>query len=126
MKKRTLHQIVSTLCITVLICLISGSAKSQCSYIAISSSNDTTIVSVTSDFPLKINTGDTAADNVTYSNAILQWKNSNTIINNLDTPTLLTPGIKKVYFLIPASEFDLFTEERKTAIKANPDLYLIK
>ena len=126
MKKRTLPKIVITLCVSFLICLISGTAKSQISYIAISSTNDTTTFSVTSDFPIKLSTGDTTADNIKYSDAVLQWKNNNSIINNLEIPTWVTPGIKKIYFLIPVSEFDLFTEERKTAIKANPDLYLIK
>lgn len=126
MKKNVLKVIVSTTIIICLLCFGKNEVVAQCNYIVITSSNDTTTFSITNDFPIRLITNDSVADDANYSNTILQWKNNNLVISNLDLPTFITQGVKKIYFEISEKDFLQFSDERKEAIRLQPSLYIIK
>lgn len=125
MKKNATKQLVVTICLSCFICLLSVNVDAQCRYRVVNMLNDTVSYSIPSDFPLKVNTGDSSLDQSNFIAAFTAWNKNSVSLQSITLPTILISGIKNVFFEISASDFTAFSDDRKTAIRANPQLYLI-
>lgn len=126
MKKISTQQILLSLFMSVLGCISLSESQAQCRYGVVTLRNDTTYLAIPCDFPLKANTGDSTLDANQFITAISQWNQTNISVIGYSLPTLTTTGIKSIFFEIRNTDFLLFSEERKTAMLANPALYSIK
>jgi hypothetical protein len=125
MKKMLLRQFLLSACLTLLICFAGNKLNAQCKYSVVTLGNDTTTYTIPCDFPVMANTGDAAADLNTFIAAFQTWNQSIASLNGLTLPTLATTGIKTVFFTISSGDFNLFTDEKKNALKVYPQLYHI-
>lgn len=126
MKKISTQQILLSLFMSVLSCISLSESQAQCRYKAVNLANDTLSFTIPCDFPVKGNTGDSLLDENTFIAAFESWNQSSPLISTTLLPTIRFSGMKEVYFEISATDFALFTEERKTAILVYPQLYKIK
>jgi hypothetical protein len=117
MKKIVLKTVASTTLIICLLCFGKNEAVAQCKYNVVNVKNDTTSLVVTCDFPIKANTGDSTLDHNNFITALLAW--------SPNLPTINTTGMKDAFFTISAADFELFTEEKKNALKVYPQLYQV-
>jgi hypothetical protein len=125
MKKMLLKQFVLTACLTSFMCLAGTSLNAQCKYSVVNLGNDTTTYTVPCDFPVMANTGDATADLNAFITAFQAWNQTITSLNGLTLPTVATTGIKSVFFTISGADYALFTDDKKNALKAYPQLYQI-
>jgi hypothetical protein len=117
MKKMLLKPLGLTLIIVCILSLGKTETFAQCKYSIVNVKNDTTSLVVTCDFPVKANTGDSTLDQNNFIAALLAW--------SPNLPTINTTGIKDAFFTISAADFELFTEEKKNALKVYPQLYQV-
>lgn len=126
MKKISTRQILLSLFMSVLSCISLSESQAQCRYKAVNLANDTLSFTIPCDFPIKGNTGDPLLDENTFIAAFESWNQASPLISTVLLPTIRFSGMKEVYFEISATDFTLFTEERKAAILVYPQLYKIK
>jgi hypothetical protein len=125
MKKMLLRQFVSSVCVTAFMCLASNTLHAQCKYSVVNVKNDTTTYTIPCDFPIKANTGDSTADHNNFIAAFQAWNQAIASLNGMELPTVITSGIKTVFFTISAADYNLFPVEKKNALKIYPELYQI-
>jgi hypothetical protein len=89
----------------------------QCSFNTVDESGNPVTVSVSCDFPVRMDTGNPEADDATYSEALSTW-----IPANLSSSDLWNP---RAYFEITQADFDTMSSERQTAISSNGFYHII-
>lgn len=82
-------------------------------------------VSIPCDFPVKPNTGNEAQDEESYTSSFQSWNEQNLSTIKVHLVSSKISGIASISIVIPQSEFDQFSDERKAAIQNNTDLYSI-
>src|SRR5689334_15847484 len=85
--------------------LLSGSNKafSQCRYVTIGTSNDTTFLSMPCSFPVYERTGQDSIDRVNYANSIQLWNQANPTVTGAASEPVALP--RNAYVEIPISVF---------------------
>ncbi len=125
MKKMLLKQFLLSACFAVVTCFAGTKLSAQCKYSVVNVKNDTVTYTIPCDFPIKANTGDSAADHTNFIAAFQAWNQAASSLNGIELPTVLTSGIKTVFFIISAADYSLFSDEKKNALKIYPELYQI-
>lgn len=123
MKMKTIAQIVFSVCLLFLLGIRTVNAQSK--YVVISTFDIKTDFSIPSDFPIKINTGDSVLDDINFSDALTIWNQNSMVISKITLPIPKDPTVAKIYFEIGIADFNQFSNERKNAIEADPELYII-
>jgi hypothetical protein len=125
MRKSVRKQLVFAISfLFTLLCLASG-LQAQCNYKVINLKSDTLSIAVPADFPIMEKTGNAAADSAAFWQAFDSWSQSSEPLRQRQMPTASTTGILKIYFEIPAAVYASFTEERKLALAAYPQFYVV-
>lgn len=104
-------------------CLLMSSVElsAQCRYYAVTDKNDTTVAVINCDFPVKPSTGNRSFDDNNFIAAFIDWSVSTR--NVVVRPN--TPGIREIYFVISARDFEAFSEDRRAALRKHPQLFRI-
>jgi len=100
--------------------LVSYASFSQCQYVI---TKDAKKITIPSDFPVKLSSGNPAQDQSDFDAALLKWKKVNiTLINFAMTPKEISDG---TYIEIPRSIYLSFSADKQKAVNAFPDFYKI-
>jgi hypothetical protein len=124
MRKIVRKQLIAISSLLTLLCLASG-LQAQCNYKVINRKSDTLSIAIPSDFPAMEKGGTAAANSTAFWQAFDSWTQSSEALRQKQLPTASTTGILKIYFEIPAAVYASFTEERKLALAAYPQFYVV-
>jgi hypothetical protein len=112
---------MSILVLLMMSVLSTTTAFADCTYVSIEKGKATKTV-IPSDFPVLINTGNPAADQESFNNALAEWRLQHPDLASLD----MTPSQSSGRFIqIPKNELDSFSPEKRDAIQATGGFYQI-
>jgi hypothetical protein len=115
-------KVFTKLLFTIFFSLICYASFSQCKYVITKDAKERKI-SIPSDFPVKLSTGNPAQDQSDFDAALAKWKKANiTLINFAITPKEISDG---TYIEIPRSIYLSFSADKQKVVNAFPDFYKI-